>query len=171
MAATTSTALDELVKAGRVSADFGELLNGVPSAELRGTALDELVKVGRVSADLGGLLNGVPSAAIAPGVLERAASARAFAATLCCAAGHAMVPNEDVEGRSFPVLRNYGACDICESRGTRFRCQACDYDLCWSAECAAAVPPPPPLAEGSALAFSLVATALACLTSTLSSRL
>ena len=119
-----------------------------------------------MSADLRGLLDGIAAGAVVPpDVLERASSARAFAATLRCPAGHGMVPNEEVEGLSFPVLRNYGACDVCDSRGTRFRCQACDYDLCWRAECVAS------LAEGSALAFSLVATALAVLTAALSSRL
>ena len=49
----------------------------------------------------------------------------------CCPEGHAMVPNAAVPDKSFPVVRQYGECDVCEARGTTYRCCAgCDYDLC-----------------------------------------
>jgi hypothetical protein len=48
-----------------------------------------------------------------------------------CPDSHPMVPNVQVEGRSFPAVRNFGACDVCEDRGTTWRCQKnCDFDLC-----------------------------------------
>lgn len=48
-----------------------------------------------------------------------------------CPHGHRIVTNEAVPGRSYPVIRNFGACDICDARGTTHRCAGgCDYDLC-----------------------------------------
>lgn len=48
-----------------------------------------------------------------------------------CPSGHEMVPNAAVPGKSFPVVRQYGECDLCDTRGTTYRCCAgCDYDLC-----------------------------------------
>jgi hypothetical protein len=49
-----------------------------------------------------------------------------------CPDGHPVVLNADVPGKSFPPIRNYGACDDCESRGTTYRCPVvgCDFDLC-----------------------------------------
>jgi hypothetical protein len=54
-----------------------------------------------------------------------------------CPDGHEMVPNTEVPGKSFPKIRQYGECDLCDQRGTTYRCCAgCDYDLCtvcWAA--------------------------------------
>lgn len=48
-----------------------------------------------------------------------------------CPSGHEMVPNAAVPGKSFPVTRQYGECDLCDVRGTTYRCCAgCDYDVC-----------------------------------------
>ena len=48
-----------------------------------------------------------------------------------CPKGHEMVPNAAVPGKSFPTVRQYGECDLCDARGTSYRCCAgCDYDLC-----------------------------------------
>jgi hypothetical protein len=42
-----------------------------------------------------------------------------------------MVLNTAVAGKSFPPVRNFGACDVCGARGTTHRCAAnCDFDLC-----------------------------------------
>ena len=49
----------------------------------------------------------------------------------CPEKGHAIVTNESVPGKSYPRVRNFGACDVCEARGTTYRCSGgCDYDLC-----------------------------------------
>lgn len=51
--------------------------------------------------------------------------------TARCPQGHPMVLNAQVRGRCFPPLRHFGACDVCEARGTSWRCQSnCDFDLC-----------------------------------------
>eukprot|EP00656_Telonema_subtile_P033501 TRINITY_DN3717_c0_g1_i3.p2 TRINITY_DN3717_c0_g1~~TRINITY_DN3717_c0_g1_i3.p2 ORF type:complete len:101 (-),score=16.33 TRINITY_DN3717_c0_g1_i3:430-732(-) len=67
---------------------------------------------------------------------------KAMSQSVCCPAGHKVVPNEQVGGtvtkadgtiieRQFPPIRQYGACDICDSRGTSHRCVLnCDYDMC-----------------------------------------
>ena len=31
-----------------------------------------------------------------------------------------MVPNGDVPGKSFPKIRQYGECDLCDQRGTTY---------------------------------------------------
>lgn len=49
----------------------------------------------------------------------------------CPEQSHRVVTNEEVKGKSYPKLRMFGECDVCETRGTAYRCESgCDYDLC-----------------------------------------
>ena len=49
----------------------------------------------------------------------------------CPEQGHRVVINVEVKGKFFPSIRNFGECDLCETRGTTHRCESgCDYDLC-----------------------------------------
>jgi len=52
-------------------------------------------------------------------------------ACVVCDQGHPMIPNQQIVGKSFPEIRMYGECDLCETRGCTHRCSVgCDYDMC-----------------------------------------
>ena len=63
---------------------------------------------------------------------EASAEDLVVGATVSCPrVGHRIVPNGNVPGKAFPATRRFGACDVCEARGTQFRCAGgCDFDLC-----------------------------------------
>ena len=139
------------VRAGEASADVLGILRSQGTLITR-SMLDRCVEACSGSAEKESLI----------AALERGTDAKLFCTGLRCpSTGQPLVCNEDVVGKSFPIMRNYGACDICEERGTRFRCQASDYDLCWRSACAAAVPAPPSQLPPPAVVLSIIAAAIA----------
>ena len=53
----------------------------------------------------------------------------ARSAHVSCPEGHPMVVNQNIPGKAFPSRRMYGACDVCEARGTMFRYLLSVYSL------------------------------------------